>query len=122
MILNMLVSIMGETLGEVKANKEEAALSQRIQILDDFIDVFLVMNKFKMFSAEGKNFFEIEPCKKYIFKASLINVNTEATVEEKIDEIENVIERSNEKYCQAALMEQLQNGVLDSTELIYQLQ
>ena len=34
--LNMLVNLMGETLGDVLANEKTAALSEQIQILSDF--------------------------------------------------------------------------------------
>ena len=34
--LNMLVNLMGETLGDVLANEQTAALSMQIQILADF--------------------------------------------------------------------------------------
>ena len=89
MILNMLVGIMGETLGKVNEKAEQAALSQQINILDDFAFLFLELPKqFEIL----QTIFKVDPPQKFVFKASLLNIKQEITLEKKIDSIEDVVD------------------------------
>ena len=61
-----------------------------MNILDDFAFLFLELPKQFAFL---RTLFKVEKPKKYVFKASLLNMKEEITLEKKIDSIEDVVDR-----------------------------
>ena len=90
MILNMMVSLMAETLAEVNAKAAQAALKEQMNILDDFAFLFLELPIQFGFL---RRVFKMEKPKKYVYKASLLNMKEEITLEKKIDSIEDVVDK-----------------------------
>ena len=47
LILNMLIAIMGDTFDRVTEKRKEAALFEKIQIIDDYIDLIRIQDNDK---------------------------------------------------------------------------
>ena len=56
--------------------------------------------------------------KKFVYKASLRNVDQAVSLDEKIDAIEDVIEKKLEHHSQEKKIADLQHQVLESSEMI----